>query len=78
MVCLKLEEEHSLRIFGKRVLRGVFEIKKVERYEAVENYIKESFMNFISHRILLKNAKESRNRPGVSQRVPGVLGFQIS
>jgi len=53
MVSLKLAEEHSLRIFGKRVLKGVFEIKKVERHEAVENYINGSFMAFISHRTLL-------------------------
>jgi hypothetical protein len=35
------------------VLSGVFEIKKVERQEAVENYIKESFMAFIYYRLLL-------------------------
>jgi len=48
---LKLEEENSLRIFGKIALRGAFESKQAERHEAVENYIKESFVAFISHRI---------------------------
>jgi hypothetical protein len=48
-----LKEEYSLRILGKRVLRGVFEIKKVERHKAVKNYIKENFMSFIYYRVLL-------------------------
>jgi GTPase SAR1 family protein len=57
-----LKEEHSLRILGKTVLRGVFEIKKVERQEAVENYIKESFMSFIYYRVLLGWSKSSKRR----------------
>ena len=28
--------------------------------------------------IIIIKVKESRNRPGVAQRVPGGLGFQIS
>jgi len=62
VVCLKLEEDHCLRIFGKRVLRGVLEIKKVERHGAVESYIKESFMTFISPRILLKRCGPEGSR----------------
>ena len=29
-------------------------------------------------RVVTVNVKESRNSPGVAQRVPGGLGFQIS
>jgi hypothetical protein len=29
-------------------------------------------------RLVKRKLKESRNRPGVAQRVPGGLGFQIS
>jgi hypothetical protein len=37
--------------------------KKVGKHSIILNYVK---------------GKESRNRPGVAQRVPGGLGFQIS
>jgi hypothetical protein len=39
--------------------------------------LQEKYFQFSAQHNNIKKVKESRNRPGVAQRVPGDLGFQI-
>jgi hypothetical protein len=54
----KLREEHSLRVFENRVLRGIFGPKRDEVTEEWENCTMESFLVCTHHQILLGRSNE--------------------
>jgi hypothetical protein len=48
-----LREEHSLRVYGNRVLRRIYGTKR-KWWEAGEDYIMRSFVTCMLHQIVLK------------------------
>jgi len=51
------------------------EEKSDDSKDSFYDKLEEAFVNFLSKKV---KVKESHNRPGVAQSVPGGLGFQIS